>query len=585
MVANTKLLIQDFLSKVNEQFIIPIFQRPYTWTKDQCERLLEDIYKTAQNNKPYFLGYITYQMEKTANVNTKKLYLVDGQQRITTILLIAKALNLIAKNSFSSDNLQNGDDIKYIINKTNELIFLDSYNETSELKLITSYYDKQNLDEVIKCEKIEEIKRNNSLSGNIINNFIYIYDNLYSKINTKGPNAKNIRIDVFNGLLKLYIVDVQIDAEESPEEIFESINSLGVKLTAVDSIRNYLFMNNNNQEILFETRWKPIQDELIGYENMNNFIMHYLVMKLQKAINKKDIYDWYIKFAKTQSINNEVNKEKLLDDLYEAAQAYEPFLHYSDNYSKAINNLMQEFRDLDQTTSYAFLLRVFLDYKQGIISEEELAKIVNFILVYVVRRLIVGVASNLLRPLMFGLYDKLFRRNPDNKKHYYQCIYDNFTKSYKLDKIPNDNEVRDSLLTLNLYKNKKLCRSLLFRIQNNRYPCQTNNFLVNNFFILDDINIEHIIPEDLTSEWEKELGENSWKINSQYGNTIGNLTLSLKTHKIPNSSFELKKKFLLNEEFTILNGMLKEFQHFSLDNLIKRSKDLIEIVIERYKIN
>ena len=579
MIANTRMLIQDLLTTANKQFIIPIYQRPYTWTIEQCERLLDDIYKTAINKKPYFLGCIAYQEDKLTSINNSKLYLVDGQQRFTTIMLIAKALNLIAINTFSEKEKQ-ASKLKYIIDETNKLIYVNNYNLKDELKLQTSYYDEQNLLAIMQCSKKEEIARNKTLNGNIIDNFIYIYENLYRQINNL---AKDIVNDIFSGLLKLYIVEIKIDEEESAEEIFESINSLGVKLTAIDSIRNYLFMNNKNQQVLFETRWKPIQDELIGYENMDNFIMHYLVMKLRKNINKKDIYSAYIEYANSlKKENGEVNKEELLNDLYEVAKVYQPFLHSSANYNLTINNLMQEFRDLNQTTSYAFLLRVFLDHKNNLINDNELAKIVNFILVYVVRRLITGVPNNLLRPLMFGLYDKLFKKNNQNKEKYYETIYNNLVNSNKQCKIPNDNEVRNSLLTLDLYKNKKLCKSLLYRIENGRYLELIHESFVN----FDDFNIEHIIPQDLTSEWEKELGNDSWKINDEYGNSIGNLTLTLKTQHVPNESFTTKRQYLLEQctEFTNLNSMLKDFEHFNKENLLKRSNALIEKVIEEYGI-
>ncbi|MBR4485863.1 hypothetical protein IKS57_00565 [bacterium] len=181
--------------------------------------------------------------------------------------------------------------------------------------------------------------------------------------------------------------------------------------------------------------------------------------------------------------------------MYYAAEAYEVFLHHSKKYSQQINNLMQEFRDLNQSTSYAFLLRVFLDYKSRIINEDELAKIVNFILVYVVRRLITGAANNLLRPLMFSLYDKLFKKNPENKKNYYQTIYTNLVNSKNDDRMKDDDEVRNSLLTDDLYDNKELCKSLLLKIENGRYPK-----IYHEYVSTDNVSIEHIIPKELNDQ-------------------------------------------------------------------------------------
>lgn len=120
MQVYARALVDDILNKANRQFVIPIYQRPYTWQEDQCDRLLDDIYNSAQNQKEHFLGCIVHQQEKDMDVNNMKLYLVDGQQRITTIMLIAKALNLIAVNIYPNE-----ENAIYVSKKTNELIYID----------------------------------------------------------------------------------------------------------------------------------------------------------------------------------------------------------------------------------------------------------------------------------------------------------------------------------------------------------------------------------------------------------------------------------------------------------------------------
>lgn len=571
MQVYARALVDDILNKANRQFVVPIYQRPYTWQKDQCDRLLDDIYNSAQNQKEHFLGCIVHQQEKDMDVNNMKLYLVDGQQRITTIMLIAKALNLIAINIYPND-----ENAIYVSKKTNELIYIDRDEAKKGYKLKTSYYDEKHFHEIMTCNDLKILEDNNS-KNNIKTNFIHIYNSLLDEIKNK---KKDIRSDIYNGLLELKIVEIQLSTIDNPQEIFESINSLGVKLTAVDSIKNYLFLNNDSKE-LFEEKWKPMQDKLIEYENMEDFIMHYLVWKNEgKNVVKKNLYEEYINFAK-EELAKDKTKQDLINDLYDAAEVYEVLLHKSKNYNDTINNLTQEFRDLGQTTSYAFLLRVLLDYKNKLINDDELAKIINFILVFIVRRLICEVANNLLRPLMFGLYDKLFKKNPQNKKNYYETIYNSLINSKNDDRMPTDSEVRQKLLTLDLYDNKKLCKSLLFKIENGRYP-----HIYHEYVSTKEVSIEHIIPIELTEEWKQDLGENYLEIHNKYLHTLGNLSLSSvqKNSKMSNDSFLQKKKILLSDEskFNVLNKMLAKLDKFTEQDLINRTNELTQKVIERY---
>lgn len=571
MQVYARALVNDILSKANRQFVIPIYQRPYTWGKSQYKRLLDDIYNSVQNQREHFLGCIVHQQEREMDINNIKLYLVDGQQRIATIMLIAKALNLIANKIYPNDP-----NAIYVAKKTNEIIYMDRDEPKKGYKLKISYYDQENFNKVMTCNNINDLTNNQS-KDKITSNFIDIYKSLLFEIRN---NKKDIRQDIYNGLLNLEIAEIQLNPMDNPQEIFESINSLGVKLTAVDSIRNYLFLNNDSKE-MFEEKWKPLQDQLIGYENMEDFIMHYLVWKNEgKNVIKNNLYLEYINFAQKELDKNKT-KEDLINDLYEAALVYEPFIHNSKNYNDTINSLMQEFRDLDQTTSYAFLLRVFLDHKNKIINDEELAKIINFILVFVVRRLICEVPNNLLRPLMFGLYDKLFKKNPITKNNYYQTIYNSLVNSKNEDRMPTDEEVKQKLLTIDLYANKKLCKSLLFKVENGRYPRIHHEYVDTK-----DVSIEHIMPKELTDQWRMDLGENYQAIHDKYLNTLGNLSLSSaqKNSKMSNDSFLEKKNILLSDEskFNVLNKMLEKLNKFTEQDLISRAHELAQKVLEKY---
>ncbi|MBQ5492657.1 MAG: DUF262 domain-containing protein, partial [Mycoplasmataceae bacterium] len=287
MEAKINSLIKDVLLKENGQFIIPIYQRPYTWSNIECERLLDDIIRAAKTKEEYFVGCVVYQEDTNNNdEDDTKLYLVDGQQRITTIMLIAKALNLIATNNLQIQNNNNAqisvdsnniDIDTYVLNKTNRILYLNNDVLNKVYRLKTSYYDEKAFLDILNIKSIKELKNDEfSYESKIIDNFKFIYSYFKRQI---IDWEKNIKDEIYDGLLRLNVVNIKLDPLENAQEIFETINTLGIKLSAVDSIRNFLFLHNDHAQELFETKWKVIQDQLIGYENMEDFIMHYLVMQ------------------------------------------------------------------------------------------------------------------------------------------------------------------------------------------------------------------------------------------------------------------------------------------------------------------
>lgn len=161
------------------------------------------------------------------------------------------------------------------------------------------------------------------------------------------------------GLLSLTVVEMSLEQNDDPQEIFESINSLGIKLSNADLIRNYLLMTNENQKNLFENYWEPIQDTFIGENNMEDFVNNYLLMKKNYAINYADVYKEYVSFSNEWFKGQAINREELLKDLYKVAKIYQPFIRNCINFSADTNMLMQELRDMGQTTPYPFLMKVF----------------------------------------------------------------------------------------------------------------------------------------------------------------------------------------------------------------------------------
>lgn len=576
MIAKEVDLVNGLIGFNRRQFIIPIYQRKYKWTSEQCNRLLDDIIKTAKESKEHFTGTIVYQ--EPVSGSFKKAYLVDGQQRVTTILLIIKALNLL-----SGLKKDENEDYEYVYESTYGYLYADSKSPKFGFKLQPSKNDENSFKVIMGGNSFKEIEDDpiikNAKDDSLFNNF----KTIYSKLESFGSTAEILRNVVLEGLLLLTGVEMVLNMNDDPQEIFESINSLGLKLSNADLIRNYLLMSNEKQKELYEDYWEKIQDELIGEANMENFIFNYLMMKKSYAINSGDIYKEYVLFANETFKDEAINKEILLKDLYTVAQIFKVFLKEDKKYSSNTNMLMQELRDMDQTTAYPFLMKVFLDKENGLITEDILDKVINLIITYLVRRTVCGIATHSLRGFMINLYNRVFKVE-DNKNRYYEAIYAFLNQLLTNDRLRTLSEMNESLQTAEIYKNVKFATYLLYKIENGRYPKPYSEFTK-----ADIISVEHIIPQTLTDEWIAMLGENAEEIHQKYLNTLGNLSLSSRSKNsiMSNESFITKRDVLntAGSKFVELNKDIKCDQTvFAENEIISRENRLAEIICTEFDL-
>lgn len=575
MDAYKRMIISDILSKDNQQFVVPIYQREYKWTPAECIRIVKDILNCGNSGKEHFIGSIVYQYTKF-NMADMKLYLVDGQQRLTTIMLITKALNLIAAELKEDD-----DNADYVFSKTKRILYIDADDKSRGFTLYPSENDRDVFNYIISSKKYDDVVNNTMIpkENYMLNNFTEAYSMLKKAI----ENGSDIKTSIYAGFLNLSVVEIIVDKDENAQVIFESINSLGVKLNNSELIQNYLLMSNENQEQLYIKYWKPMKNNLIGEKNMDIFVKHYLHMKLEYQINDDDIYKEYLKFAENYEIDGEIDREQLIEDLYKVAEIYEPFIKETPHYSDTTNKLMKEIRDMDQSTTYPFLMRVFLDYKAGVIDEKVLNKSINLIIVYVVRRLVCGVASGSMRSLMLNLYKRIFKVK-ENYNRYYESIYAFLNGLRTNDYLRTETETLEALVTFPLYRNNKLAAYLLNRIENGRYPNPYTEFVLS-----DKLSIEHIMPQTLTDDWIAMLGtEVADDVHRKYLNTLGNLSLSSrsKNSSMSNESFETKKEILIkeNSKYVELNKGLEDIEVFNEDEILKREKRLAIIFSDKYSL-
>ena len=552
MDAHKLWMLRDFIGTNKVLFRIPVYQRNYDWSESNCNRLLDDIYGIMQSGDKHFLGTIVFMAAKSGGFALQEYIIIDGQQRLTTLMLILKALSVVAESV--------GDDCYHEIEEQ----YLHNKYCDEEFKVKLKPIKSDNNQFLLLLEdKIDEMDEDT----HIYHNFMLCKER-FERWAEKGINPSQ----VLDALTKLEIVEIVLTkGEDDPQVIFESINSTGLELSNADLIRNYLLMNADDQEKLYENYWLYIEKTLrnkMDYSNLDAFFMQYIVYKTSKPVNSRQLYNSFVKLFKDSGYS----QESILKELRYYAEIFGAFVYGSAKYSERINRLLYRLRVLNQTTCYPFLLHVFDDYHQGVIDEETVEKILQFILAYLLRRMVCGVPSNTLRGLFTYLYNRIFKVASNKQKYYETLNKFLFTVSSK-DVIPSAGEFERALQKANIYGNNALCRFLLLDIENGdgKEILQAEN-----------LTIEHIMPQTLSADWSHIRPEE----HEEYLHTLGNLSVTGYNSELSNKSFAEKQDIIReNSKAVILNSDVLDKESWNITTIQARAKRLAEIVMTRYKID
>ena len=551
MDAHKLWMLRDFIGTNKVLFRIPVYQRNYDWSESNCNRLLDDIHGIMQSGDKHFLGTIVFMAARSGGFALQEYIIIDGQQRLTTLMLILKALSVVAESV--------GD---------------DCYHEIEEQYLHNKYCDEESK------VKLKPIKSDN-------NQFILLLENKVDEMDEDTHIYHNFKLckerfeywaergvnpsQVLDALTKLEIVEIVLTkGEDDPQVIFESINSTGLELSNADLIRNYLLMNADDQEKLYENYWLYIEKTLsnkMDYSNLDAFFMQYIVYKTGKPVNSRQLYNSFVKLFKGFCYS----QESILKELRYYAEIFGAFVYGSDKYSDRINKLLYRLRVLNQTTCYPFLLHVFDDYHHGVITEKNAEDILQFILAYLLRRMVCGVPSNTLRSLFTYLYNRIFKVASNKQKYYETLNKFLFTVSSK-DVIPSAAEFERALQKANIYGNNALCRFLLLDIENGdgKEILQAEN-----------LTIEHIMPQTLSADWSHIRPEE----HEEYLHTLGNLSVTGYNSELSNKSFSEKQDIIRdNSKAIVLNSDVLDKESWNITDIQARAKRLAGIVMERYNI-
>ena len=554
-------IINDFIEPNKKQYVIPVYQRNYEWSEEQCTKLFEDIIVAYKRDKYHFTGSVVYAQLDTKN-KIDVYVIIDGQQRLTTIYLIIKALIDCAEDEEDKESLRK---TLFNVDKFNKF----GIDDSSKLKLKPIKSDNRQL-LLLMEDKFDEI----DINSGIYKNYIH-FKKLILKCMEEDPDM-NVQ-KIYDGLEHLTCATIKLESDDNAQEIFDRINSTGIPLSLADKIRNLVLMTEVDQDRLYEDYWLKAEN-LIGYNNLTPFFLDYLNIKVDGTPKESEAYDVFRKMYEEHGYKN----EEILKEILHYADYYHTFLYGNEHrYSAKINYYLKNLRKLNQSTVYVFLFRVFDDYNnpyENSVTREELEKVLRFILNYTIRRMVCEVGSNSLRGLYKTLYYRIFNKR-ENKLHYYDSIVSFFMQLTSKDALIKDNEFRHGLKYNNLYKKNAVCKLLLTGIENEGKEQ----------LITDNLTIEHILPQNknLSTIWQNMLGENWEEVREKYLHTLGNLTLTGYNSELGDKSFE-EKKILLSEKHTkvvTLYEDVKNCEEWNEETIEKRAEHLAEKVMRLYSID
>ncbi len=514
--------INDFFSKTSTIFSIPAYQRNYTWAEENCEKLLQDIVNISKDNKKtHFMGSITYILhlidDEKSLVPLREFVIIDGQQRITTLMLLLKAIETKIPN----------EEIKKEIN--NNLLNLSG--QKLRLKPIKS--DKEAFDLVMQ-DRWNEIQGQSHIKENY-KFFTRELDNYISK---------GCRIEkIYGAFLRLKIIAIGLDPrEDDPQVVFESINATGVQLKGLDLIRNYLMMgeNSDRQKHLYDTYWVPLENWL-GEKDLNDFIKTYLRIYFEDKVKEGEREVYYtLKAHHRENFPNDI--QGLMSDMREYGRIYQIFLD-RDHYflergdSQQLANLRLRIKDLVKIkfgVAKPFVLRCARDFEEGKLDYENFYEILQILISYFVRRSVCGESTPTLTRVLYSLYRQLENVSADALKRY-------LGKSVGQMAFPNDDRIKSAFAVRNAYSANQACKFILLEIEklSNAEPPREEN-----------LEVEHFYPKTPTQEWRDMVGD-YFTFEQDYLNNFGNLTLSGQNQKLGNKPYE--KKIELMEQHSSLH--------------------------------
>lgn len=531
----------------NKQFLIPVYQRYYSWETEQCSRLWKDIVDMQEKGKiGHFVGSIVNIAEQAMPTGVQKYMIIDGQQRLTTLSLLLIALRDYAE--------KHPEDPTVNARRIDNMLLKNEYEEGDErYKLLLTETDRDLLIRLVEKKPISDPGLSRILPN---------YEFFVGKIADMELQPK----DIYEAIGKLQIVNITLDRNvDDAQAIFESLNSTGKELSESDLIRNYVLMGleASEQQYVYEHMWRPME-LLFDYEKrdsvMDSFFRDYLTMKTTRIPKINRVYEGF----KAYHLNCEFSTiRELCDDLLTYATYYTNIIFRRSD-KVILKSLYSDIDDLRMDVAFPFLLKVHNDCAEGVITEDDLIEVIKMCISYVFRRSICGIPTNSLNKTFATL------RNEIKADDYMNSIKAFFVLRDDYKEFPDNEKFKKAFVSRDMY-NMRSRNFILSRLENfgNKAP-----------IIIENYTIEHIMPQNSnpSDEWKTMLGTNWKEVQKNYLHTIGNLTLTAYNSEMSDHPFMVKMDMEggFKESALRLNSYLVKLTEWNEEHIKERARLLAE---------
>ena len=539
--------IKAFLFTPGKYFVIPDFQRPYSWVKENIDFFLIDLEEVMNSGKNHFFGSVVYINEGDNSV------IIDGQQRATTVLLMLTALYHIvekdpSKSAISAEQIKES----YLFNKYSYCA------EENRIKLKTVTTDNEIFERIFENQQLDE----RSKESRLFRAYTQFYDYFVKK------NMLEIYI---NTLERFEIVTIALDSsDDNPQKVFESINSTGKPLSDGDKIRNFALMLNdkNARQIVLEKYWNKIERCLtdVSKDYITDFFRNYLTSTLQKEVKLEQVYPEF-KRAFERSIDGDQSNIVRLEEFYtNIVTQLDHYLFLKFNLDEGsryltVKNTAFRLNFLKIEIIYPFLIKVLDQYSKDLLSAAETQRVFSIVESFLARRIICNFATTGLNNLFSILHKEIenyLANNPEES-------YSNILSSILLERsgathIPSNAEVELAVRTSPFYTQRNYYNNFILSSIDD-FSQSKESALLKQIANGDvDVSIEHIMPQTLNREWKEMLGSDYQEIHDQYVHTLAKLTLTGYNSKYSNKDFDIKKSMEkgFDQSPLLINRYIKE---------------------------
>lgn len=556
--------VVELMTSASTRFVVPVFQRPYSWDEENCNQLWEDILATGRNEQPsHFTGSVVWIQDGTMSAAgvTRRL-LIDGQQRITTITLLVIALAKLSKRepnrefAFSYEEII---DDGYLVNKHKR--------GDDHYKLTLSQGDRDVLWSLIDNLANEDVPISED-SSRILDNLVFFEKRVRD---IEDPNC------VWAGLQRLEVVSISLtQGQDNPQLIFESMNSTGKDLSSADLIRNYVLMGQPDQDKLYLTYWRPIEETLgtSTYDRVfDDFVRDWLTVKYAPELpNKRDVYKAFKDHVREAGYGRSLPITALMKEMQRFAKYYAAIVFGKEGDAELRKRFVRITR-LNVSVVDPLLLSFYDDFEQGAFGHDDFLAMLDIIESYVFRRAVCDLPSHGLNrffPSLVARLDKL----QDEGGNYREAL-----TAYLLNeagtprRFPTDAEFCNALRTRDAYGFNK-CLYMLSRLENSYHEKDERDFATGVY------TIEHIMPQNARahSEWIEMIGELGDEEFQHLVHNIGNLTLTAYNSELSDGTFEEKKertKGGYNNEYLSISSDLHDLDVWNAATIGNRAGRLV----------